>query len=106
MYTLYIMATAKSSQSHRSKSLGLSRTQIYLSGQQQAALDVLSKRVATTRSQLIRLAIERLLAAEEMKTAAHHTKRDRLRAIAGTWSKHSKGDVKIRELREAWSDRT
>jgi metal-responsive CopG/Arc/MetJ family transcriptional regulator len=97
MYNIYIMSNTK---------LTLSRTQIYLSGQQQAALDVLSKRSATTRSHLIRLAIERLLAAEEQNTAEQHTKRNRLNAIAGSWAKRSASDIDLRKLREGWSRRT
>lgn len=96
MYNLYIMANIKSH---------LSRTQIYLSGQQQAALDVLSKRSATTRSHLIRLAIERLLAAEEQNTFLQSDKRKRLSTIAGSWDKRPTSDVDIRELREGWSRR-
>jgi metal-responsive CopG/Arc/MetJ family transcriptional regulator len=94
MYNIYIMHTVKTN---------LTRTQIYLSEQQQAALDMLSKRAATTRSQLIRLAIEKLLAEQEQTTTAQSTKRARLDAIAGSWAKRSADELNVRGLREGWS---
>jgi predicted DNA-binding protein len=105
MYNLYIMVNTKSTLTSRVKAHSLSRTQIYLSGQQQAALDVLSKRSATTRSQLIRIAIERLLATEEQNTSAQSNKRDRLSAIAGSWAKRPADEFDIRKSRESWSRR-
>lgn len=74
----------------------MERTQIYLSKEQAAALDREAKRTGTTRSHLIREAIE----------ARYRTPKDRdeiaqaLRATAGLWSDRTEtGEEYVERLR-------
>jgi predicted DNA-binding protein len=71
------------------------RTQIYLSREQSAALDREAKRTGTTRSHLIREAIQARYGADPDTDRV----REALRATAGLWSDRS-------ETGEAYVERT
>jgi predicted DNA-binding protein len=72
------------------------RTQIYLSREQAAALDREAKRTGTTRSHLIREAIEARYGADRDADAV----REALRATAGLWSdRFETGDAYVDRLR-------
>ena len=72
------------------------RTQIYLSREQAAALDREAKRTGTTRSHLIREAIEARYGTDRDADAV----REALRATAGLWSDRPQtGDAYVDRLR-------
>lgn len=72
------------------------RTQIYLSREQAAALDREAKRTGTTRSHLIREAIEARYGPERDVDRVHEA----LRATAGLWSNRSEtGEAYVDRLR-------
>ena len=72
------------------------RTQIYLSREQAAALDREAKRTGTTRSHLIREAIEARYGPDRSSDEV----REALRATAGLWSdRHESGDAYVDRLR-------
>ena len=74
MYNLYIM---KSDQT-------LARTQIYLTQEQQARLGQTCKRTATSKSELIRRAIDQFL--DQQGQVSPKDKAQRLQSIAGLWA--------------------
>ena len=74
MYNLYIMQTNQT----------LARTQIYLTQGQQARLSVACKRSATTKSDLIRQAIDQFL--DQQPTDSRQDKAQRLQSLAGMWA--------------------
>ena len=74
MYNLYIMQTNQT----------LARTQIYLTKGQQARLSVACKRSATTKSELIRQAIDQFL--DQQPTDSQEDKAQRLQDLAGMWA--------------------
>ena len=74
MYNLYIMQTDQA----------LTRTQIYLTQEQQKRLTLASRRAAVTKSELIRHAIDQFLAQQLAATSA--SKAQRLSSIAGLWA--------------------
>jgi predicted DNA-binding protein len=72
------------------------RTQIYLSREQAAALDREAKRTGTTRSHLIREAIEARYGPDRDADEV----REALRATAGLWSDRSEtGEAYVERLR-------
>lgn len=72
------------------------RTQIYLSREQAAALDREAKRTGTTRSHLIREAIEARYGPDRDTDEV----REALRATAGLWSDRSEsGEAYVERLR-------
>jgi len=74
------------------------RTQIYLSRQQSAALDREAKRTGTTRSHLIREAIEARYGSERNAEEV----RKILRATAGLWRDRTEsGEAYVKRLRSA-----
>ena len=77
MYNLYIMQTDQN----------LARTQIYLTQAQQARLSVACRRTSTTKSELIRRAIDQFL--EQQPVASANDKMQRLKSIAGMWAERS-----------------
>ena len=74
MYNLYIMQTNQT----------LARTQIYLTQGQQARLSVVCKRSATTKSDLIRQAIDQFL--NQQPEGSQEDKAKRLQSLAGMWA--------------------
>lgn len=74
MYDLYIMQTNQT----------LARTQIYLTQGQQARLFMACKRSATTKSELIRQAIDQFL--DRQPTDSQEDKDQRLQGLAGMWA--------------------
>ena len=74
MYNLYIMQTNQT----------LARTQIYLTQGQQARLSVACKRSATTKSDLIRQAIDQFL--DQQPEGSKEDKAQRLQSLAGMWA--------------------
>ena len=74
MYNLYIMQTNQT----------LARTQIYLTKGQQARLSVACKRAATTKSELIRQAINQFL--DQQPADGQEDKAQRLQGLAGMWA--------------------
>lgn len=74
MYNLYIMKTAQT----------LARTQIYLTQAQQTRLGQACKGTATTKSELIRRAIDQFL--DQQGQANPKDKAQRLHNIAGLWT--------------------
>ena len=74
MYDLYIMKTNQT----------LARTQIYLTQAQQARLSVACKRSVTTKSELIRQAINQFL--DEQPEGSQENKAKRLQGLAGMWA--------------------
>lgn len=74
MYILYIMKINQS----------LARTQIYLTQSQQVRLSVASKRSASTKSELIRQAIDQFL--DQQPADSTQQKAQRLYALAGLWA--------------------
>ena len=74
MYDLYIIKTDRA----------LTRTQIYLTQEQQKRLSFASRGAAVTRSELIRQAIDRFLDQQAAATSAN--KAQRLSSIAGLWT--------------------
>jgi predicted transcriptional regulator len=94
MYNTYIMEPVYAQ--------SLSRTQIYLTTEQQAALGLLSKNQSRSKSELIRSAIDRFITAQQQAQAS--TRKQRLAALSGAWTDNSfTGDV--REMRAAWGNR-
>ena len=77
MYILYIMKTDQT----------LARTQIYLTQAQQARLTVACRRTATTKSELIRRAIDQFL--EQQPASDANDKSQPLQTIAGMWAERS-----------------
>ena len=74
MYNLYIMQTNQT----------LARTQIYLTQGQQARLSVACKRSATSKSELIRQAINQFL--DQQPEGSQEDKAQRLQGLAGLWA--------------------
>ena len=74
MYNLYIMQTHQT----------LARTQIYLTLGQQARLSVACKRSATSKSELIRQAINQFL--DQQPTDSRQDKAQHLQGLAGMWA--------------------
>ena len=74
MYNLYTMQTDQS----------LARTQIYLTRGQQTRLSVACKRTATSKSELIRQAINQFL--DQQPTDSTQDKAQRLQSLAGLWA--------------------
>ena len=74
MYNLYIMQP----------NLTLARTQIYLTQGQQARLSVACKRSATTKSELIRQAIDQFL--DQQPEGSQEDKAQRLQGVEGLWA--------------------
>lgn len=74
MYNLYIMKTAQT----------LARTQIYLTQAQQTRLGQACKGTATTKSELIRRAIDQFL--DQQGQPNPKDKAQRLQNIAGLWA--------------------
>ena len=74
MYNLYIMQTNQT----------LARTQIYLTQGQQARLSVACKRSTTSKSDLIRQAIDQFL--DQQPTDSRQDKAQRLQSLAGMWA--------------------
>ena len=74
MYNLYIMKTAQT----------LARTQIYLTQAQQTRLGQACKGTATTKSELIRRAIDQFL--DQQGQPNPKDKAQRLQSIAGLWA--------------------
>jgi ribosomal protein L20 len=74
MYNLYIMKTDTT----------LARTQIYLTQAQQTRLSQACKGTATTKSELIRRAIDQFL--DQQAQATPQDKAQRLRSIVGLWA--------------------
>lgn len=91
MYSLYIMKSASE----------LSRTQIYLTQQQQARLAQVSRGSASTKSALIRQAVDMFLARQPTTPAMEKTQN--LQSIAGLWAQHSDLEdpaATVRKLRQ------
>jgi metal-responsive CopG/Arc/MetJ family transcriptional regulator len=97
MYNLYIM--------HAQQTNHLSRTQIYLTAEQQLALGVLSKRQSQSKSELIRGAIDQMIAAQQEKNQQASTKQQRMAALAGAWNENS-FTTDIRAMRDEWASRS
>lgn len=74
MYNLYIMETAHS----------FTRTQIYLTQTQQKRLDAASRHSSTTKSELIRRAVDQFL--DQQAPADPVNKAQRLSGIVGMWA--------------------
>jgi len=74
MYNSYIMQTNQT----------LARTQIYLTQGQQARLSVACKRSASTKSELIRQAINQFL--DQQPTDSTQDKAQRLQGLSGLWA--------------------
>ena len=74
MHNLYIVQTDRT----------LTRTQIYLTQEQQKRLSFASRAAAVTRSELIRQAIDRFL--DQQAAATSGNKAQRLSSIAGLWT--------------------
>jgi predicted transcriptional regulator len=91
MYSSYIMKNASE----------LSRTQIYLTQQQQARLAQVSKGSAATKSALIRQAIDMFLARQPKTPTADKT--HHLQSIAGLWAQRDDLEdpaAAVRKLRQ------
>ena len=80
MYNLYIMQTNQT----------LTRTQIYLTQGQQARLSVACKRSATSKSELIRQAINQFL--DQQPEDSTQDKAQRLQGLAGMWANRADMD--------------
>ena len=74
MYISYIMKTDQT----------LARTQIYLTQGQQARLSVACKRTSSTKSELIRQAVDQFL--DQQPTDSAQDKARRLQGLAGMWA--------------------
>jgi metal-responsive CopG/Arc/MetJ family transcriptional regulator len=74
MYNLYIMQT----------SISLTRTQIYLTQQQQQRLSDVSRQTAVSKSELIRLAVNQFL--NQKTTQPAKSSRQKLTGLVGLWS--------------------
>jgi metal-responsive CopG/Arc/MetJ family transcriptional regulator len=74
MYNLYIMQT----------SISLTRTQIYLTQQQQQRLSDVSRQTAVSKSELIRLAVNQFLDQKAAQPAKSNAQK--LAGLAGLWA--------------------
>lgn len=74
MYNLYIMESSQT----------LARTQIYLTHTQQTRLDAASRHSSTTKSELIRRAVDQFL--DQQAPADPVNKAQRLSGIVGLWA--------------------
>ena len=74
MYNLYIMQT----------SISLTRTQIYLTQQQQQRLSDAARQSSVSKSELIRLAVNQFLDQKAAQPAKSN--REKLAGLAGLWS--------------------
>ncbi|OYT93862.1 MAG: CopG family transcriptional regulator [Burkholderiales bacterium PBB3] len=80
----------------------LSRTQIYLTQQQQQRLAQVSRGSASTKSALIRRAVDLFLA--QQPKASSSDKTQHLQAIVGLWQQHDAMQdpaVAVRKMRQA-----
>ena len=68
----------------------LARTQIYLTQGQRARLSVACKRSATTKSELIRQAIDQFL--DQQPEGSQEEKAQRLQGLAGMWANRTDMD--------------
>ena len=92
MYSSYIMKNASD----------LSRTQIYLTQQQQQRLAQVSRGSASTKSALIRQAVDLFLA--QQPKASSSDKTQHLQAIVGLWQQHDdlqNPAAAVRKMRQA-----
>lgn len=77
------------------------RTQIYITKEEKEALDKLSKERNTTKSNIIREAIDQYVADSTLEE-----KKKKLKAAAGIWKDRDEGDIPdVRDLREGWGRR-
>lgn len=75
------------------------RTQIYITEEEQEALEKLSKERNTTKSNIIREAIDQYVADSTLEE-----KKKKLKAAAGIWK--GRDDIpEVRDLREGWGRR-
>lgn len=77
------------------------RTQIYITEEEQKALEKLSKERNTTKSNIIREAIDQYVADSTIEE-----KKKKLKAAAGIWKDRDEDDIPdVRGLREGWGRR-
>lgn len=77
------------------------RTQIYITEEEKKALEKLSRERNTTKSNIIREAIDKYVADSTLEG-----KKKKLKAAAGIWKDRDEDDIPdVRDMREGWGKR-